>query len=299
MDHPLFPESNFTKSDLVAYYRAVAPFILPHLKNRPVSIKRYTDTVRGESFWEKDAPSFTPSWVKRIAVPRRSGESDIEYIAINNVRTLVWVAEVGGVEIHPFLHRAPRIERATEVVFDLDPGTGATIEDCCKVAVILRRALESVKLQSFAKVSGSKGLQVYVPLNTDATHDTTETFARLVADEIAREHPRLVVSKMTKALRAKKVFIDWSQNADYKTTVGVYSVRAKNPTPYVSMPMRWSEIEKARELYFEPGAALRRLKKVGDLWAPMLTMKQRLSGLGPQASGLKRVGAAEEECAVL
>jgi bifunctional non-homologous end joining protein LigD len=138
-DRVLFPETGFRKSDAIDYYRRVAKFILPHLRNRPVSLKRYPDTVNGESFWEKDAPSFTPAWVKRFAVPRRSGESAIEYIVINDVRTLTWVAEVGGIEIHPFLHRIPKIEEATHVVFDLDPGPGATIVECCRSGVVARR----------------------------------------------------------------------------------------------------------------------------------------------------------------
>lgn len=272
-DRVLFPQSGFTKAGAVAYYRAVAKYLLPHLKNRPVSFKRYVDTIRGESFWEKDAPSFTPSWVKRVSVPRRGeGEDDIDYILINDVRTLTWVAEVGGVEIHPFLHKLPRIDLATHVVFDLDPGEGADITDCARVALLLRDALP---LQSFAKVSGSKGIQVYVPI-APAPHEQTESFARLVAGELARKHPKLIVSKMAKALRAKKVFIDWSQNADYKTTVAVYSLRAKSDVPYVSMPVRWEELAKPRSLYFTPDEAIARLRKVGDLFAPVLKTRQRL-----------------------
>jgi bifunctional non-homologous end joining protein LigD len=290
-DRVLFPETGFTRNDAVEYYREVSRYLLPHLKNRPISFKRYPDTIRGESFWEKDAPSFTPAWVKRVAVARRTRESDIEYIVVNNVKTLTWVASVGGIEIHPFLHRAPRLERATEVVFDLDPGTGATIADCCRVALILRQALDAIRLKSFPKVSGSKGLQVYVPLNSDAGHDTTEPFARLVADEIARKYPKLVVSKMAKQLRAKKVFIDWSQNAGYKTTVSVYSLRAKQERPYVSMPMRWSEIETQKTLYFEPEEALRRVERVGDLFEPVLKLRQHLECGGRS----RRSDSAEEE----
>ncbi|HSP34004.1 MAG TPA: hypothetical protein VLU46_06815, partial [Thermoanaerobaculia bacterium] len=199
-------------------------------------------------------------------------------ILINDVRTLTWVAEAGGIEIHPFLHRVPKIDEATHVVFDLDPGPGAMIVECCGVAMILRDALKAVKLESFAKVSGSKGLQVYVPLNSGATHDTTETFARLLAQELARANPKLIVAKMTKSMRAKKVFIDWSQNADYKTTVAVYSLRTKSDTPYVSMPVTWDEVRRAKNLYFEPDEALQRLAKRGDLWSRMESMKQRLGG---------------------
>ena len=295
-DRVLFPESGFTKHQAIDYYRRIAKVLLPHLKNRPMSFLRFPDTTRGESFWEKDAPSFIPSWVKRIPVPRRDGGPDIEYLMVNDLKTLAWVADVGCVELHSFLHRKPRIDIATEVVFDLDPGPGATIFDCCRVAVILRDVLEPAGLQSFVKVSGSKGLQVYVPLNGNASHDTTEAFARLVAQRIAREHPKLVVAQMAKNLRAKKVFIDWSQNADFKTTIAAYSLRAKNVEPFVSMPMRWREIEEAIKdkdrdaLYFSPEAALKRVAKHGDLFAPVLTLKQELTkGPMPRVAVRKKV----------
>jgi bifunctional non-homologous end joining protein LigD len=274
-----------TRDEAVDYYRRVAKFILPHLRNRPVSFKRFPGDSDGESYWEKNAPSFTPDWVRTVPVPRRSGESDIDYIVINDAKTLMWVASVGGIEIHPFLHRWPNIDTATEIVFDLDPGTGADILDCCRVAVILRDALN---VPSFVKVSGSKGLQVYVPVRGKWTHDQTEDFARGLADELARKHPRLIVSKMAKHLRAKKVFIDWSQNADYKTTIAVYSLRA---TGFVSMPMKWSEIENAKEaakLYFTAAQALKRLARIGDLWKPLgltrapsppLTKRAKTAGL--------------------
>lgn len=279
-DRILFPDSGFTKADAVDYYRRAAKWLLPHLKNVPVSFKRFPDTVRGESFWEKDAPSFTPAWVKTFAVPRRSGESSIRYVVINDVRTLTWVAGAGGIELHPFLHRTTKPERATSVVFDLDPGEGADLADCCRVALLLREALLRIDLQSYAKVSGSKGLQVYVPLNGTLTHDATLPFSRLVAEELARQHPKLVTAKMGKQFRARKVFIDWSQNADFKTTVAVYSLRAKSDRPFVSMPVTWTEVEEADTdaLVFEPDAALRRLAKLGDLFAPVLKQKQTIAG---------------------
>ncbi|HEU4523112.1 MAG TPA: non-homologous end-joining DNA ligase [Thermoanaerobaculia bacterium] len=283
----LFPETGFARSDAVAYYRAIAKTLLPHIRNRPLSFKRYPSTINGESFWEKDAPSFTPAWVKRVAVPRRGGEADIEYVVANDMRTLVWIAGAGGVELHPFLHRATALDRPLEVVFDLDPGSGATILDACRVAVILRDALAAIRLESFAKVSGSKGVQVYVPLHTPATHEDTEAFARLVAGELARSHPSLITSKMSKSVRAGKVFIDWSQNADYKTTVAVYSLRSKSAIPYVSMPLEWREIERARKpenLFFTPQQALRRVETRGDLWAPMRTLKQQLPQAGKRAA---------------
>jgi bifunctional non-homologous end joining protein LigD len=273
-DRVLYPATGFTKKQAIDYYKRAAKFLLPHLKNVPLSFKRYPDTVRGESFWEKDAPSFTPRWVKTIAVPRRAGESDIHYVVVNDVKTLTWLVDTGGIELHPFLHRAPKLDVATSVVFDLDPGTGASIDECCEVALLLRDALGKIGFESLAKVSGSKGLQVYVPLNTNATHDTTEAFARLVSDELARAYPKLVVSKMAKQLRARRVFIDWSQNADYKTTVAVYSLRAKRESPFVSMPLTWTEVARHAPLEFTPDAALKRLARKGDLFAPVLRMKQ-------------------------
>src|SRR6266550_5411958 len=283
-DRVLFSESGFTKNDAVDYYKRVARWMLPHLKNRPVSFKRYPDAICGESFWEKDAPSFTPKWVKTFAVPRKSDESEIHYIVVNDVRTLTWIADIGGLEIHPFLHTAPKVDRATAMVFDLDPGTGATLADCCEVAIILRDAMP---LESFAKVSGSKGLQVYVPLNGTESHDATEMYARLLAEELARKHPKRITAKMAKQLRARKVFIDYSQNADYKTTVAVYSLRAKSEKPFVSMPVTWEEVERAKDLYWEPDKALHRLGKAGDLFAPLLKMKQKLPVTSP-ASALSR-----------
>jgi len=278
-DRVLFPKSGFTKDDAVDYYERVAKWLLPHLKDVPVSLKRYPDTIRGESFWEKDAPSFTPDWIRTVAVPRRSGQSKIHYIVVDDVRTLTWVADIGGVELHPFLHRAPHIERATSVVFDLDPGEGASMTECCEVALVLRDALAALKLKSFAKVSGSKGLQVYVPLNGTAGHDATESFARFVAEELARGNPNLVTARMGKQFRAKKIFIDWSQNADFKTTVSVYSLRAKRERPFVSMPVTWDEVEAAGNLDFDPDAAVAQLKKLGDLFAPVLRLKQTIPQL--------------------
>ncbi|HEX9982438.1 MAG TPA: non-homologous end-joining DNA ligase [Thermoanaerobaculia bacterium] len=275
-DRVLFPESGFTTADAVAYYTRVSRYILPHLRNRPISFKRYPGTIRGESFWEKDAPSFTPSWVKRFPVPRRGGESDIDYILVNDVRTLKWIASVGGVELHPFLHRVPKIDEATHIVFDLDPGEGAGLPECCEVALLLRETLQELQLESHAKVSGSKGLQLYVPLGRGVSHDVTQPLARRLAEELAAAYPKLVVAKMTKVLRRNRVFIDWSQNADYKTTIAVYSLRAKRELPYVSMPVTWKEVERAKNLDFTPEQALKRLAKLGDLWSDLSTPRVKL-----------------------
>jgi bifunctional non-homologous end joining protein LigD len=280
-----------TRDAAVSYYKAIAKTMLPHLRNRPLSFQRYVDAIPGEFFWEKDAPSFTPAWVKRFPVPRREGGSPIHYIVANDARTLTWIARMGGIEIHPFLHRIPDIDIATDLVFDLDPGEGADLLDCAKVALLLRKTLDAVKLQCFPKVSGSKGLQVLVPLQRNATHLQTEAFARLVAEELARKHPKLVVAKMARSLRAKKVFIDWSQNADYKTTVAAYSLRA---TGLVSMPVRWEELRRPRKLTWTPGEALARVRKLGDLLAPALKMKQTLA-VGSASEARPRRSTRKEE----
>lgn len=271
---------------MVEYYVGVSRWLLPHLKNRPITLKRFPDGVRGEFFYEKDAPSFTPDWVKTFPVPRREGGRPINYVLINDARTLAWCASIAALELHPFLHRAPEIERPTSVVFDLDPGEGADIRNCCEVALLLRNVFDGLKLKSFAKVSGSKGVQVYLPLNTPTTYDMTQSFARTVAELLEREYPKLVVAEMSKNLRAGKVFVDWSQNADHKTTVGVYSLRAKRDRPLVSMPVKWREIDdgNADALYFSPAEALKRVAKVGDLFAPVLKLKQNL----PAAFGRAR-----------
>jgi bifunctional non-homologous end joining protein LigD len=281
-DKVLYPAGRITKAQVVDYYVRVAPYLLPHLRDRPVTLKRYPDGVHGEFFYEKDAPAFTPEWIETAPVPRREGGPDIRYIVINDTAALAWVANIASLELHPFLHRAPRIEAPTAVVFDLDPGEGADILTCAEAAFLLQELLDQLGLESLVKVSGSKGLQLYVPLNTAITYASTQPFARAVAQMLEQQHPKLIVSEMAKNLRHNKVFIDWSQNADHKTTVGVYSLRAKGARPHVSMPIAWDELASARQkkksepLYFKPDEALQRLDEVGDLFAPVLKLKQKL-----------------------
>src|SRR3954468_23691990 len=195
----------FTKLDVIKYYLSVAPFLLPHFRGRPVTLKRYPNGIHGEVFYEKDAPSFTPGWVKTFPVPRREGGPDINYILINDRATLAWAANIAALELHPFLHRAPHLDRPTHVVFDLDPGEGAGLAECIEVVFLLRDLLRKLRLESFPKVSGSKGLQLYVPLNTSTSYDTTQLFAKTIAELLEREHPALVVADMAKNLRHKKV----------------------------------------------------------------------------------------------
>jgi len=287
-DKILYPATGFTKRQVVEYYTAVSRYLLPHLEDRPVTLKRYPDGTTGPHFYEKNAPSFTPDWVKTFPVARRGGGPDINYIVINDAATLVWCATVANLEVHPFLHRVPRIDVPTAVVFDLDPGEGTDVITCADVALLLRQALEAVDLEVFPKVSGSKGLQLHVPLNTRVTYEETQRFALVTAHALEQAEPRLVVTDMAKARRAGKVFIDWSQNSDYKTTVSVYSLRAKRDRPFVSMPVRWEELERAikhrdaHSLSFDPQAALRRLHEIGDLHRPLLRLRQRLPRVPPR-----------------
>lgn len=282
-DKVLFPAAGFTKAQVLDYYHGVASVLLPHLKGRPITMKRFPDGVSGQSFYEKDAPSFTPDWVKTFPVPRKDKALDpIRYILVNDVRTLLWVANLASLELHPFLHRAPEISRPTHCLFDLDPGEGVDVLACAEVAFILRELLTKLNLKAFPNVSGSKGIQIYVPLNAPVTYDAAQPFTQAVAEMLARQHPDRIVSEMAKHLRKRKVFIDWSQNSDHKTTVSPYSLRAKRELPFVSMPMTWEELRgalrkgKPDALYWEAPKALKRVAKVGDLFAPVLKIRQRL-----------------------
>ena len=282
LDKVLYPQANFTKAEVIDYYTRVSSYVLPHLRDRPVTLKRFPNGINAEFFYEKDAPKFTPSWIRTYPVPRRAGGPDIRYILINDLSTLIWLANAANLEIHPFLHRVPRIDQPTAMVFDLDPGPGADIRTCAEVAFLLRTLLDKINLNSFPKVSGSKGVQVYVPVNQGYQYSVVGPFAKTIARLLEQQHPRLVVAKMDKTLRRRKVFIDWSQNSDFKTTVGVYSLRANSALPYVSLPVEWDELTEAFEakekdaLCFSPAEALRRLQRVGDLFKPLLQLKQNL-----------------------
>jgi bifunctional non-homologous end joining protein LigD len=297
-DKVLYP-SGFTKGQVIDYYIRASSHLLPHLKDRPITLKRYPNGVRAPHFYEKDAPSYTPSWIRTFDVPRRSGEAVIRYVIIDDLPALVWSANLANLEMHPFLHRVPKIDRPTSLVFDLDPGEGANVLDCAKVSFLLKDALERGGLESFVKVSGSKGLQVYVPLNTPLTYAQTQPFARALAEALERLHPDLVVAEMAKARRTRKVFIDWSQNSDFKTTVAVYSLRAKRDQPYCSMPVAWEELRRAARrgnpaaLDFDPEAALKRMAKGGDPFEPVLGMKQKLPR-AVRASAASRAAAPSQ-----
>jgi bifunctional non-homologous end joining protein LigD len=213
LDKVFYPGGKFTKAKVIDYYIKISRYLLPHLKDRPVTLKRFPEGVFGEFFYEKDAPAFTPAWVKTVAVPRRETPgADIRYILINELPTLVWTANLAALELHTFLHKRDQLSRPTAIVFDCDPGEGANLLDCARVALMLREVFQELHLDSYVKVSGSKGVQVYVPLNSPVTYDETQPLAQGIAQLLAEREPRLIVWQMPKRLRTKKVFIDWSQN---------------------------------------------------------------------------------------
>ncbi len=225
---------------------------------------------------------FAPEWMETVPVPRVGEPGDIHYIVVNNERALRWISSVGAIEVHPFLHTAEDLNRPTAVIFDLDPGEGADLLAACTVAIAIREFLESYHLECFPKVSGAKGIQVYLPLNSEASYAQTEAFARKLAETLARQMPQLIVADMAKLHRRRKVLIDWSQNSPYKTTVAAYSLRATSQLPYVSMPLTWDEVNHhlaTRDmsgLYFTVEQAVRRTQLSGDLFEPVLRLRQEL-----------------------
>ncbi len=289
LDKVFYPEAGFTKGDVVDYYARIAPAVLPHLRDRPLTLKRYPEGVEGAFFYEKRCPSHRPAWLRTAPIWSEGNREDIRYCVVDDLPALVWAASIGDLELHTPLALAGDFERPTALAFDLDPGPPADLLACCDVALLLRRLMDRLGLESFPKTSGSKGLQVYVPLGVRATYDTTKAFAHAVARLLEKAHPALVVERMSKSLRGGKVFVDWSQNDRNKTTVCAYSLRAR-PRPTVSTPLRWPEVERAARtrradgLVFEARDVLARVARHGDLFAPVLSLHQRL----PDASSLDR-----------
>ena len=276
----LYPKVRFTKGQVIDYFIRVAPVLLPHLKDRPLTMKRYPDGVEGEFFYEKNCPSHRPKWVQTAKVWSEGNQRIMHYCLANDLPSLVWAANLADLELHTSLSRKDKIERPTMMVFDLDPGPPADIVQCCQVGIWLRDLLAKMKLKSFAKTSGSKGLQVYVPLNTPVTYDDTKGLSRSLAQHLESEHPDLVTSNMSKAVRKGKVFVDWSQNDEHKTTICVYSLRAREE-PTVSTPVKWSEVEnclkkkRSELLRFRSDQVLVRMEKLGDLFEPVENLKQK------------------------
>src|ERR1043166_2333760 len=281
LDKVLYPKVGFTKGEVIEYYIRVAPVVLPHLRDRPLTMKRYPNGVEAEFFYEKNCPSHRPNWVKTAKVWSEGNNRMMDYCLAQDLPTPVWAANLPHLELHPSLSRKQAVARPTMMVFDLDPGPPANIVQCCQVGLWLRELLGKMKLKSWAKTSGSKGLQVYVPLNTSATHDDTKGLSRALAQYLERDHPDLVTSNMSKAVRKGKVFVDWSQNDEHKTTICVYSLRAREE-PTVSTPVGWTEVEnclkkkKAELLKFRSDQVLARVKKLGDLFEPVEKLKQKL-----------------------
>ncbi|HYE17659.1 MAG TPA: non-homologous end-joining DNA ligase [Tepidisphaeraceae bacterium] len=278
----LYPEAGFTKGEVLRYYEAIAPVMLPHLKGRPVTLKRYPNGVDQPFFYEKACPVHRPTWVKTADV--ETTNRTIPFCVVDSAATLVWLANLAALELHTLLSKAPRLERPTMMVFDHDPGPGVSVIDCARVAVKFRDVLGKLGLESFVKTSGGKGIHLYVPLNTPVTFEQTKAFSYAVAQLLEKQDPGRVTTNMKKDLRGGRVFVDWSQNDTHKTTACAYTLRARG-RPTVSTPVTWAEVERAVKkgdegmLRFEAGAVLKRVEKVGDLFEGVLKVKQKLPGL--------------------
>ncbi|MGK2933473.1 MAG: DNA ligase D [Solirubrobacterales bacterium] len=282
LDRILYPETGFTKGDLIDFYAAVAPAILPHLEGRPLTMRRFPGGVNGKSFWEKRCPAHRPDWVKTESVWSESNDDHIDFCVAEDVATLVWAANLADIEMHTSLATARERETPRAVVFDLDPGEPADIMDCAELALTIRGMLAGAGLETFVKTSGSKGMQLYLPLNDPGVdYERTKTFAHRLARMLEKELPDQVISRMKRSLREGKVFVDWSQNVRHKTTVCAYSMRAR-PEPSVSTPVTWEEVESAVDagdadrLRFGPDEVLTRIDEKGDVFADLLVIEQEL-----------------------
>jgi len=314
LEKVLYPAVGFTKGQVIDYFVRISPVLLPHLNGRPLTLKRYPNGVNGMFFYEKNCPEHRPEWVQVAPVWSAGNNKWMNYCLAQDLPTLVWAANLADLELHTSLSLAKDVLRPTFIVFDLDPGEPANIVQCCQVGQWVRGIFSQLGLESFAKTSGSKGLQIYVPLNTPVAYDDTKAFAHELARVLERQHRELVVSDMKKALRVGKVLVDWSQNDDHKTTICVYSLRAKE-RPTVSTPVTWEEVENCREkkdpnlLVFDSAQVLERVKQYGDLFEPVLELKQKLppiealANVDPAvqvaAKPIKRTSAARERQKVM
>jgi bifunctional non-homologous end joining protein LigD len=284
LDKELYPSCGFTKANVLEYYGRIAEFMLPHLKDRALTLKRYPDGVEKAYFFEKRCPTHRPAWTKTAEV-RRGNDKQMTVCLANNLETLLWVENLASLELHVPLARTASPETPDAMVFDLDPGEGADILDCARVALILRELLSRLRLTGYPKTSGQKGLHVLVPLNyPEATFEDTKQFSRAVAVIMQKNYPDLVTSKMAKELRTRRVFINWSQNDSSKTMISVYSLRARE-MPFASFPLQWRELEEltrrgdAEKMHVLYSEAVSRTEKSGDLFREVLTKRQRLPHL--------------------
>jgi bifunctional non-homologous end joining protein LigD len=287
LDKVLYPMAGFTKGEVLDYYAKAAPAIVPHLGGRAVTLRRFPEGVDDldAAFFEKRCPKHRPAWVKTATVEAGPRAGKIDFCVCEDRATLVWMAQLAAIELHPSLSLAAAPDRPTVLAFDLDPGPPADVLDCCRVALRLRELFGHFAVECFPKTSGSKGLQVYVPLNSDdASYEETKPFAKAIAQLLEKQTPEQVVSRMKKVERRGKVFVDWSQNHRRKTTIAVYSLRARE-RPTISTPVTWEEVEQAVEkgdagsLVFEAGDVLARIERHGDLFAPVLDLEQSLPEL--------------------
>jgi len=296
LEKVLYPSAGLTKGQVIDYYIRIAPVLLPHLAGRPLTMKRYPGGVEQEYFFEKNAPMHRPDWVKTAPVWSEGNRRTVNYILANDLATLVWIANLASLELHPSLSLAGDLGEPTMIVFDLDPGPPANIVQCAQVGLWVREIFDHFGLQSFPKTSGSKGLQIYIPLNTKTNYEETKSFANATARLLEQEHRDLVVSDMKKSVRTNKVFVDWSQNDQHKTTIGVYSLRARE-RPTVSTAVTWDEVSRMlkkkdpQHLAFEAQDVLARVEKMGDLFEPVVSLRQKL----PQLSGLGAVAEKAEK----
>ena len=287
LDKVIYPKTGFTKGEMVDYYAKVAPVIVPHLSGRAVTLRRFPEGVEDldAAFFEKRCPKHRPKWVKTAKVQAGPRAGVIEFCVCDSLPTLIWMAQLAALELHPSLSRSRAPKRPTVVAFDLDPGPPADVVDCSRVALRLREVLDQLGLESFVKTSGSKGMQLYVPLNTKTSYEETRPFAQALAQLIAKQDPENILAKMGKKTdRSGKVLIDWYQNNERKTTISVYSLRARE-RPTCSTPVTWDEVEAVAEsgdglsLVFEAGDVLQRIDEHGDLFAPVLDLEQELPQL--------------------
>jgi bifunctional non-homologous end joining protein LigD len=285
LDKVLYPAAGFHKAEVLDYYARIAPVLLPHLGPRYVTLKRYPDGVDSTPFFEKNCPSYKPDWMSTNDMKdATTATGTIRFCRVDSLPALTWVANLAALELHTSMAEAPDPDTPTMVVFDLDPGEPADLLDCLEVGLWLRHVFGDLGLDCVVKTSGSKGLQVYLPLNTPATHEDASTFSRTIAQVLEQAHPDRIVSLQRKELRMGKVLVDWSQNSRHKTTVCVYSLRAR-PRPTVSTPLTWDEVEAAYDagdpslVTFEAPEVLERVAHLGDLFAPALTLRQHLPKL--------------------
>lgn len=281
LEKVFWPSDGFTKGQMIDYYTRIAPVIIPHLEERPLTLKRYPDGIDGQMFYEKNCPRHRPDWVETAKVWSGGNDRYMYYCVVDDLPSLVWVAQLGTIELHTSLSLREKLPQPRSLVFDLDPGPPATIVDCCRVAGWLREWFDAHGMSAFCKTSGSKGLQMYVPLNTEVDYTQTKTISRALAQKFEREHPDEVIHVQRRDLRGGKVLIDWSQNDQNKTTVNVYSLRAREH-PTVSTPVTWDEIARCLKkkdpnvLVFAADQVLKRVERHGDLFEPVLTLEQEL-----------------------